>query len=1199
MPSDFSLPVSNATSLAASMSPAAHRAVSPSEDSRSSNASRAPSSQDPYYSNEDIATLHAVVVAAQELLDSAPEPKPLPAAALFKAYDAILPTYGIDPDSDHHLSTFVFRVGGEQGEGSLLDKFQTILNRMGIVLEFGDNTTVSIRTSASLSPAASSTSRQSNASIQQKENQHGDQQNGHVTAEVEVSQPPPSSSPLPSPSPSPPPRSSYHQQDEEDFSETDEEDGAYEEMRKAVVSSAMNRWRSLVANRRAQPAQRIPSFPSIPEEASADVRNFEAYSYDGKSGATANGTATSAQVNGIEPHSQTSIKEPTDIQAKPVSTQSFMHQPLAVLGNAIRSTASLIRDNVPQVVHDEEHSFHDDEVPQSPREGPTDKPEEIEAAPSDCIHNAQEVHSPAVTRPSTVNHIEGAVAHHSAPQEYSEDMPPQQTVAEDDLLTPEQQIESEKEHSRLLKRASRAREIYLASKVFNHWADRTARRLERDAVARRHMIRFRYFRSWSQAPALREPTIDHMRTAVIVKKWQRAVTKERSLQQTARMASRAYELGRIQHVLDCWHCHRLKQLGRRIAASRSRSGAISKWSSRASHDEALQQTIRIQSGLRLRVDAVHQWQGHKQRETRLSVTSRRIGEIQYSFTYLREWWDQAETTRRAVDYRQQLLTKKANFTFDQWNLRARAQAFQWRREYLQVGRTFDRWLQCAEQDGDMARRTEEYYEEQAKAKVLRNFRRLRYDSSQMVHLEARVRLYLRATTMLRVFDRTIRNRRDQDKQHIKRYLMARYTQVSSARKKRNCFSAIDKWKSLTAEDRVESDMAQELLARKVSHQLTLAVDTWINQADMDQRHMEASQLHRAHEWLEAWKVYTRDLEQQNIEAWQLWAADKQRQSLKSWSIASLQQSGQAHTALEVQKKHERERRNRVLQYWKQRDDRIRTTVPEARPYPNSLPTAWPRGGWRMTSGRRSITNRNDRAYDYLSTPLETPTRWTGQPFSMSTMMPPGSMAPLREADENDGAFSLAGDEDDVELPASPSLRPASRGPSQFSSLPSTTPMAPVPSHLERSARGQGSASDHGFAVRGTPRRSRMPKFESSQSVSGLSRAGENSESAGPGHFQLSQQPLVVRRSLGFKPLNGHAVGPRPSPEPNLPAVSSKSVGAKPYDAQSAPPLQPTKFTPARRSVRIQSPRTFSDTPQTRPLGIPRSDQFRGRTGTSR
>ncbi|KAM4059310.1 hypothetical protein HRG_007831 [Hirsutella rhossiliensis] len=79
------------------------------------------SEHDTYYSNRDIAILHAIVAAAQHQLDHAPHPKPLPAAALFKAYDDILPDFGIDPDSDYHLSAFVFRVGGEQGHGTLSD----------------------------------------------------------------------------------------------------------------------------------------------------------------------------------------------------------------------------------------------------------------------------------------------------------------------------------------------------------------------------------------------------------------------------------------------------------------------------------------------------------------------------------------------------------------------------------------------------------------------------------------------------------------------------------------------------------------------------------------------------------------------------------------------------------------------------------------------------------------------------------------------------------------------------------------------------------------------------------------------------------------------------------------------------------------------------------------------------------------------
>jgi hypothetical protein len=221
------------------------------------------------------------------------------------------------------------------------------------------------------------------------------------------------------------------------------------------------------------------------------------------------------------------------------------------------------------------------------------------------------------------------------------------------------------------------------------------------------------------------------------------------------------------------------------------------------------------------------------------------------------------------------------------------------------------------------------------------------------------------------------------------------------------------------------------------------------------------------------------------------------------------------------------------------------------------------------SGRRSLASRNDRGFDYSSTPLETPTRWTGQPFSMSTMMPPGSMAPLREADENDEAFSLAGDEDD-ELPASPSLRPASRGPGQFSGLPSTTPMAPVPSHLERDTQG------------------RDPEFDQ-----------DLASTAGPGRPEPSRRP-VVARSFGIRPPNGRTIGPLPSsPEPNSPVINSKSVGARPSATRFGLPRQTTtKFTPATRSVRIQPPRTLSATPQSGPPGLPRGDHLRGRVSTN-
>ncbi|GKT49458.1 uncharacterized protein ColSpa_09639 [Colletotrichum spaethianum] len=93
-------------------------------------------SSDSYYSDEEIAILHDVVTAAQENLELLPEGERLATNALFQAYDAVLPLYGVDPEEDHHISRLVFRIGGERGDGSLMEKLRAVLSRMGIGLEF-------------------------------------------------------------------------------------------------------------------------------------------------------------------------------------------------------------------------------------------------------------------------------------------------------------------------------------------------------------------------------------------------------------------------------------------------------------------------------------------------------------------------------------------------------------------------------------------------------------------------------------------------------------------------------------------------------------------------------------------------------------------------------------------------------------------------------------------------------------------------------------------------------------------------------------------------------------------------------------------------------------------------------------------------------------------------------------------------------
>ncbi|KAK7416511.1 regulator of (H+)-ATPase in vacuolar membrane [Neonectria magnoliae] len=1025
---------SDADHLVAHMQPQVPRPSSPSDDDdRSSSASvnRPASSQDTYYSNDDIATLHAVVAAAQQLLNASPEPKPVPVRALFRAYDTVLPDYGISPENDHHLASFLFRIGGETGEGNLIDKFQAILSRMGIVLEFAN--TDSSRTSPPASPAFSSSSRQ--------EYNYGEQDADDLTTE-EIDLPPRSIQPA---------MTSIRQEAREEpvSSRPDfEEDEAQLRARRAALSTAMGRWRSLALRQRErQPQQDALDNNDTTEEAqgSRDALWPSNYGdFDRKHRDKA------LSVVEEEPAHETLVNQPSvDVSAHHNSLRSLLDRPhlpgIELEGQPI--------DQVPGNEYHKTPLRTDETMLHAEQQAPGDHPQRITMQggfPSGVQPQEEAVPSREATQTDEAGDDEDQdlTQRPTTPTEPPQDRPSQITpIQSQKELDP---AELEARHQKLLRQASRARQLYLASKVFNHWADRTARRLERDAVARRHMIRFRYFRTWAQAPSFREPTTDHMRATVAVKKWQRIATQDDNLGSIAKKIAEAHRLKRIQRVLDQWSYHRLQHVGRDMIASRRRTEALSSWAAQVSESLVFAKATNTQIRYRRGLGVLAKWQSHTNKEMEVATASRHIGAAQQSFNYLREWWDQAELGRRATAYRQRLLAKKATFAFNQWNLQARAQAFIWRREYVSATRVFDKWCQSVEQKKDLLLKAKRYYGDRSRSEVLHCMHRVHERSSQLSYLEGRACLYLRGTRMLSVFNKTIQLRKDRDKEHVKRYLMARYTEMSSARKKRSFFAALDKWRSFTARDQAQAGTAFELNARGQVQQQVTALQLWNDQAEMDQRRLRETQLQHSQDYLRVWRQHAEDLEQRDMEAWQLWAVSRQRKCLKEWSISSLQQSGQAHTALEVQKKHNRERRNRYLHQWRHLGDRPRSQITgfDSQRGSTYLPGGY-RGSWITLSGRHSVLRRNEKAQDFPTSPVETPTRWTGQPIMMTGILPSSSMAPVREVNKNDEESS---DGDDMELIASPSKKPQDRRAERFAALPSTTPRAPVPSHLENDFR---------------------------------------------------------------------------------------------------------------------------------------------------
>ncbi|KAI1451492.1 hypothetical protein F4805DRAFT_451283 [Annulohypoxylon moriforme] len=90
------------------------------------------------YSDKDIQILYQIVTRAEEILNDYTPTSRLPTHALYNAYDEVLPQHGINPDDDRLISELVFKVGGVRNTDSLREKFETVVSRLGITVEWDD-----------------------------------------------------------------------------------------------------------------------------------------------------------------------------------------------------------------------------------------------------------------------------------------------------------------------------------------------------------------------------------------------------------------------------------------------------------------------------------------------------------------------------------------------------------------------------------------------------------------------------------------------------------------------------------------------------------------------------------------------------------------------------------------------------------------------------------------------------------------------------------------------------------------------------------------------------------------------------------------------------------------------------------------------------------------------------------------------------
>ncbi|KAJ5490891.1 hypothetical protein N7539_002458 [Penicillium diatomitis] len=106
--------------------------------------------ENPSLSDDDVGFLYQVISRAE----GKPEADRLPFRALFAAYDEVISEHGVDADPGHACLRFLFRMGGKDVEGStLFEKFESTLHHMGILIEFGEDDSTGQRDTTNISVA--------------------------------------------------------------------------------------------------------------------------------------------------------------------------------------------------------------------------------------------------------------------------------------------------------------------------------------------------------------------------------------------------------------------------------------------------------------------------------------------------------------------------------------------------------------------------------------------------------------------------------------------------------------------------------------------------------------------------------------------------------------------------------------------------------------------------------------------------------------------------------------------------------------------------------------------------------------------------------------------------------------------------------------------------------------------------------------
>ncbi|KAL6709317.1 hypothetical protein ACN47E_001724 [Coniothyrium glycines] len=166
---------------------------------------------------------------------------------------------------------------------------------------------------------------------------------------------------------------------------------------------------------------------------------------------------------------------------------------------------------------------------------------------------------------------------------------------------------------RLEARADKARNLFLITKAFTHWAKSAEDEVQRTSVARRHILRTRFFNGWRDITAVNELKIQHFVLGKFLRTWRArtAIVRENSLH-----AVSLYEDNLVRRVYKDWFFHWCAIAAPAWRNDRIRRVTLQKWSEIT---KVLRERQVWAVDRRDRMVAQHQWQHWQKRSVAIQL----------------------------------------------------------------------------------------------------------------------------------------------------------------------------------------------------------------------------------------------------------------------------------------------------------------------------------------------------------------------------------------------------------------------------------------------------------------------------------------------------------------------------------------------------------------------------------------------------